>query len=141
MGVAGYNTTMTFDDDGGGGHQTLGATNLDLASAFDTADITETDEAGQNIIVTVQRTTITGTVIVEATGDDTPKDDFEVAHNSGTQCEVIFYPTGNNSGDRTYTMDALITQFNVTNNGPAGAVSANFTLELTGGSKVAISTV
>lgn len=137
--VAGYNYIMTFDS--GGGHVTLGAVNLDLQMPFDTADVTETGQAGQDMIVTVQRATVTGSGVTENTGDDTAKDSFETAANAGTQCEIIVYPTGNASTKRKYTFDAYITSYSVTNNGPAGAVGFSFTLGLTGGSKVAIGAV
>ena len=139
MGVAGYNYTMTFND--GGGVQTLGAVDLDLAIDFDTDDITETAQAGQSMVVTLQRATVTGSFVVEDTGDDVPKDDFEAAANAGTSIEVVVYPTGNSAGNRSYTFTAYITSFSVSNNGPAGTVRASFSLALNDGAKVAISTV
>jgi hypothetical protein len=139
MGVAGYNYTMTFDD--GGGAQTLGAVDLDLAIDFDTDDITETAQAGQSIIVTLQRATVSGSFVVEDTGDDTPKDDFEAAANAGTSVEIVIYPTGNSSGNRSYTFTAYITSLSISNNGPAGSVRGTFSLALNDGAKVAISTV
>jgi hypothetical protein len=137
--VAGYNASLSFDD--GGGAEVLKHVTSSLAMSFDVADVSQTSQAGEDNILTLQRGELSGDFVVEDTTDDAAKDSFEVASFAGTLLTIVYYPTGNSSGNRKYTFTTYVTQFTPTNNGPSGAVGASFTLKLTGGSKITVGTV
>lgn len=139
-GVAGHNSSLSFNP-ASAGVQTLSAVNLDQALSFDVADTTETGQSGEDNTITLQRNQLTGSYIVRDTGDDTAKDAFEAAAAAGTLCAIVFYPTGTAQGNRTYSFSAYITSYSISTGGPAGVVTASFTLQMTGGSKVTVGTV
>lgn len=139
QGNAGYNYTVSFDD--GGGHATLGVTNIDPSFGYDVVDTTETGQSAEDNTLTLFRTSASGEIIYEDVGTDTPKDDFVTAFIDGTECEFILYPTGNSSGNRTITFNAHITSLTLPNNGPGGVVRSSFTIQLSDGTKPTFGTV
>lgn len=139
-GTAGYNYTLTFDD--GGGHQTLGAVNLDFNPAFESDDTTETGQSAEDTTLTLARYTISGDCVYEEAADDTPKGDFITAYFAKTELEVILYPSGNTAPNRKFTFAGmLITNMSFPNNGPAGTARMTFTLRNSDGAAVTIGAV